>query len=271
MDYLPENSGPYLKWTGIIVLIVIVFLLIQYVVYLYGNKNINEPMLIPGPTNISSLSKPFSGNLLPMSKNGAEFAYSFWIMINDWNFNYGKPKCIFFRSTENVNDFTIAAPSVWLYPNENKLMVRVSTLQGDVEYDNVTFAGAKNGGGGSCNPKFSGKTPSTTTACDISNIPLQKWVHVTVSMWNRLLDIYMNGKLVRSCVLPGVPVTDASKLAYLHVGRGDTYNGYISRLKYYNRAVTAAEVYDTYVEGPLPPSYWLTDLMNKVQIVMNVN
>ena len=36
------------------------------------------------------------------------------------------------------------------------------------------------------------------------NVPLQKWVNLIISLYGRTLDVYIDGKLVRTCVLPGV-------------------------------------------------------------------
>lgn len=264
----------YMKWAFMIVVVIIVFFIIKFIYDAYNSKSKYEPILIPGPTDISQLPKPFSGNLLPMSSTGSEYAYSFWIFINDWNFNYGKPKCIFVRTSEDIGKFTTASPSVYLYPKENKLMVRVSTLNGEQPYDHVTYNPCKK----NMPNTYSDVNPShmcreafkTTTACDIDNIPLQSWVNVSITLWNRTLDVYLNGKLARSCVLPGIPLVDPTNLSLLHVGRGNTFNGYISKLKYFNRAITASEAYDIYVNGPLPASYWYSDIMNKIQVSLNV-
>jgi hypothetical protein len=210
-----------------------------------------------------------------MSSSGAEYAYSFWIFVNDWNFNYGNPKNVFVRTSSDINNYSSASPSVWLYPKENKLMVRVSTLTGEQPYDHVTYNPCK-----SNQPNmYTDVNPShmcrqafrTTTACDIDSIPLQKWVHVSISLWNRTLDVYVNGKLARSCVLPGIPLVDHAQLGLLHVGRGKTFNGYISKLQYFNRALNASEIYDIYVNGPLPASYWYSSILNRLQLVLNIN
>ena len=38
--------------------------------------------------------------------------------------------------------------------------------------------------------------------CFVEDFPLQKWVHVVISQYNQLLDIYVDGKLRSSCVMP---------------------------------------------------------------------
>ena len=54
-----------------------------------------------------------------------------------------------------------------------------------------------------------GASNSNTTGndftCTVENVPLQTWFAVSVTLFQRNLDIYINGKLVKSCVLPGMP------------------------------------------------------------------
>ena len=40
--------------------------------------------------------------------------------------------------------------------------------------------------------------------CDIENFPLQTWVCLNLSLRNNVLDIFMNGHLVKSCIMKGV-------------------------------------------------------------------
>lgn len=44
--------------------------------------------------------------------------------------------------------------------------------------------------------------PHGTHMCMINNFPLQRWVNLIVSLNNRTMDVYLNGKLVRTCILP---------------------------------------------------------------------
>ena len=41
--------------------------------------------------------------------------------------------------------------------------------------------------------------------CDIQNFPLQKWVCLNISLRSNVLDIFMDGSLVKSCILEGYP------------------------------------------------------------------
>jgi hypothetical protein len=41
--------------------------------------------------------------------------------------------------------------------------------------------------------------------CEVPNIPIQRWVAVAVTTDNKNLDVYLDGSLVKSCLLSGVP------------------------------------------------------------------
>jgi hypothetical protein len=82
--------------------------------------------------------------------------------------------------------------------------------------------------------------------CDIVDIPLQRWVHIGVVLWNRSLDVYLNGKLSRSCALKGIPnINDGN----LYVTQNGGYKGDMATLRYFNRALNPSEVYDIYKQG----------------------
>jgi hypothetical protein len=84
--------------------------------------------------------------------------------------------------------------------------------------------------------------------CDLLEIPLQRWSHVVITLWNRTTDVYLNGKLVRSCILKNVPKIPHSDPLYVCQDGG--YDGKFSQLRYFNRALNADEAYYLYSEGP---------------------
>ena len=85
--------------------------------------------------------------------------------------------------------------------------------------------------------------------CDLIEIPLQRWSHIVVSLWNRTTDIYLNGKLVRSCILPNVAKIPHDKP--LNVCADGGYDGKFGQLRYFNRSLGPNEVYKLYQRGPL--------------------
>lgn len=102
----------------------------------------------------------------------------------------------------------------------------------------------------SMNPDVSSnQIVDASTPCDVVQLPIQRWVHVAVVLWNRTADVYINGKLNRSCVLENVPVVNHKD--DLYVLQNDTFNGKLAQLRYFNRALNATEVYSQYSKGPL--------------------
>ena len=89
----------------------------------------------------------------------------------------------------------------------------------------------------------------TNSICDIVELPLQRWVHVGVVLWNRTTDIYLNGKLARSCILPNVPYVNWG--AGVQVCNNGGFNGKMASLRYFNRSLNATEMYKLYSKGPM--------------------
>ena len=267
---------------GVLILLVVVV----FVYRMIKSRQKKEPMLISRPKLISNVST-IDGADVPLSSTGREFTYNFWIFIRDWDSN--APKHVLHRGNDNASAFTIASPSVWLYPKENKLMVRVSThpQEATSDYDSATYfqyqrtVAPDPPGYTNVNPTLPAHTSAdkniwdSSYSCDVENIPLQRWVQVSITMWNRTLDVYVNGKLARSCILPGVPAHDPTTLSKLYVGQGTslgpTFNGYISRLKYIDHAVTAAEVLALYRKGPLPANWWWQSFKNRMKVILEID
>ena len=97
---------------------------------------------------------------------------------------------------------------------------------------------------------------------------------ITTVLWNKTLDVYINGKLVRSCILPGLPLHEKEKLKKLYIGGGpnptDNYTGHVSRIRYFNNAITAEEVLKLYKKGPAPVTWWWHTMKNKVKVTLDI-
>ena len=113
-------------------------------------------------------------------------------------------------------------------------------------------------------PKGSNIPPTTTVAncvnknhenldptlgtCIVKMIPLQKWVNVTVSVYNQVVDIYIDGLLTSSCVLKRFPAISTTDVSLTPDGG---FAGYISRVKFLNSAMTVKKAKDIYYDGPI--------------------
>jgi hypothetical protein len=85
--------------------------------------------------------------------------------------------------------------------------------------------------------------------CDIPSIDMQRWINVTVVISGRTIDVYMDGKLVRSCVTPSYYKVDGTGVKLKMTERGG-FDGYINTVSTYNRSLTPGNVYNIYQAGP---------------------
>ena len=83
--------------------------------------------------------------------------------------------------------------------------------------------------------------------CTIRNFPLQKWVNLTVSLYGRTVDVYIDGKLVRTCILPGVAKSGTGGSILVTPGNG--FSGWTSQTRYWPDATNPQEAYGIYREG----------------------
>ena len=88
--------------------------------------------------------------------------------------------------------------------------------------------------------------PSYVDECVVDNLPLQKWVNLVVSQYNQSMDIYLDGQLVTSCVLKGFPEVREDSVLLCPDGG---FEGKISRLAFFNTAVTQERAYQIYRAG----------------------
>lgn len=118
---------------------------------------------------------------------GSDYGMQFWMFIKDWDYKFSQEKQVVKRigTGNDVN------PMITLHPTDNSLNVKVMI------YPNSPDAGTAS------TPNTSSTGDSFT--CTVENVPLQSWFAVSVTVFQRNLDIYINGRLVKSCVLPGIP------------------------------------------------------------------
>ena len=94
----------------------------------------------------------------------------------------------------------------------------------------------------------------------LDDIPLQKWTYVVVTTSGRTIDIYLDGKLVKTTVLPGMPFTKTIEDAPIHVcpeskdnlgqgADGNGFAGHMTKLEYFDRTLNPREVYERYKSG----------------------
>ena len=109
----------------------------------------------------------------------------------------------------------------------------------------------------------SGSTYTGNDRCDIVNgIEYQRWVLISTVANGRTLDVYIDGKLARSCVYQaGYLGGNGTATAYVGLDNNDVLKGYFSFINYYQYALSPEEVWRTYQSGPGGPfslTNWLS-------------
>ena len=72
-------------------------------------------------------------------------------------------------------------------------------------------------------------------------------MNVIISLYGRTLDVYLDGKLVRTCVLPGVAKMNQN--ADVEVTPSGGFSGWTSTFKYLPNASNPQEAYNMYKDG----------------------
>jgi hypothetical protein len=120
---------------------------------------------------------------------GADYGMQFWMYIKDWDYKFSQEKQVIKRIGSSGG--TDESPRITLHPTDNSLNVRVAI------YPNSPSSGTAS--------NLTSSSTGDSFTCTVENVPLQSWFSVSVTVFQRNLDIYINGRLVKSCVLPGIP------------------------------------------------------------------
>ena len=238
--------------TIVITVVVIVFIL-MLLRYIFTDKYTLQTIQ-DGKTasTINPSSLATNGTDVPSSN----FAYSIWFYINDWNYRYGENKVIFGRmgapsatgagSVDGINGLD-PCPAVVLGAVENNVSISLGCYPG-IDQEPTTAGGN-----------------TVVHTCSVANVPIQKWVNLVMSVYGRTMDIYIDGKLVRTCLLPGVANINNSSNIYVTPLGG--FDGWTSKLQYYPNSLNPQEVWNIYTKGY---SNGLSGMFNSYQVQVSL-
>jgi hypothetical protein len=218
---------------SIVISIVVIVLIIMLLNYIFSDPYTLQSMQdATMASTINSTSLATNGSSKVPSSN---FAYSIWIYINNWNYRYGESKVIFGRmgspgsgSVPGINGLD-PCPAVVLGAVENNVSVSLGCYPG-IDQQPTTKGGN-----------------TIVHTSSVSNVPIQKWVNLVVSVYGRSMDIYMDGKLVKTSLLPGVASINNSSNVYVTPAGG--FEGWTSKFKYYPNSLNPQQVWNIYSEG----------------------
>lgn len=225
-------------------LIVAVLVLYVAVTYLYPGTSSTYTRFLGADVDARRLVR-LDERYTPSIYTGGDFTLSFWMYVDDWNYRAGKYKFVFALKPERGHSPLVGV----LMPQTNAMKLRAHTAKGgDAEEgpditDESTLKALMTGSG-----SF-GVSESHGSPCDIKEVPLQRWVCVTIVSSGRVLDVYMNGKLSRSCVLKNVLEVPRGPMT-LSLGEHGGFGGRYSSVQMWNQQLTPDVIYGIYQMGP---------------------
>ena len=215
-----------------IVVIVLIFMLLKYI--------ISDPYTLQNMQDGQTAST-ISASTLATNDSGvpsSNFAYSIWFYVNDWNYRYGESKVIFGRmgAKSDSNSGSVPGvsgldpcPAVVLGAVENNISVSLGCYPG-TDQEPTTEGGN-----------------TVVHTCSVANVPIQKWVNLIVSVYGRSMDLYIDGKLVRTCLLPGVASVNNNSNVYVTPAGG--FDGWTSKFQYYPNSLNPQQAWNIYTKG----------------------
>lgn len=251
---MPEGSGLVSKLIFFILALVALYYLYQFLFSPSGMVGTNVLNKIVAANPDKAIVIP--GAQLPAIYAGGEMTINGWIYINDYSINRGLNKPIF-----TLGGSTFLTLAVFLGAYKSSLGVRVHTREPaaptispiamgpkGVTSDDLTV---RNLGSMFGNLQQEGGLLSESRPCDIDSIDLQKWVQLTICLNNKTVDVFVDGKLARSCVLPTFYKVDTSGFA-LNICDFKGFGGFVSNVSVYNYALNPEQVWRLYMSGPGP-------------------
>ena len=196
---------------GVLLILVIVFMIFRS--YFSGETALknqvsfkNQQPNIPH-TQLSNSNSPY-------------VTYTIWVFVNSWDTTREK---LIFRRDNDV--------SLYLDSDEAKLVAFVgedlSSVQ-DGDYKN-----------------FSSDTTTMNKITITNNFPVQKWVCILVSVDNNIVDIYLDGKLVKSVQTSGFLIGHETSPIIFGAG----WDGYFAKFERKPKATDPKAAWDKYMEG----------------------
>jgi hypothetical protein len=197
----------------VIIILGIIIVILIFVLYVYYNSSISPLIEYIALNETGQTSIPTKDIVNPLS---TRFAYSIWIYVNTWKLpsNGEVIKSFFYRSKEVGLAFDKTKPILYCYFNND--------------------AGLKD------------NNDAKNTIIISNNFPIQTWTNVILNVDNNYLDIYINGQLINSVILPKQyqPQTNTDITLI-----GNSTDIYLANIKRWGVSINPQTAYYDYLNG----------------------
>lgn len=190
------------------------------------SNSVSSGDLIPSPHDATKDLRVLAASAPITDQTQGLYGYQWWMYVKEWNTGYGREKHVLSRA--DPTNPTVMNPNIYLHPTDNTLNIAIPIFASS---DKV----------GTTNPAPADSSTNLNNdvfICGVPNIPLQKWFSVSVTVFTRNLDVYIDGKLVKSCFIPGVPKPAIGDIA---VNQNGGFAGYMCNLGFFSKMLTPTD------------------------------
>ncbi len=211
-----------------------------------------------------------------LKKSDGHFAISSWIFIDDWNYKYGEEKIILKKEMPSTSG-DMNLPYIGLDAYKNDLIIKMNVFGGantdptsfqtllkkELEESTSFTDSPDNYDTFGCSGEqiyvqdSAGSTTNTDVSCIstsledivVENINMQKWVNIITTVNNRSIDVYINGKLVKTKTFNNVIDTAAFNHGGISITPNGGFGGFVSKIQYYPYYITPEKAWSIYKGG----------------------
>lgn len=257
-------------------IILVIFLIV--IIYIFVSMNgagLKSATLSRTPIQLtgSNTHPPILAKDMPIPMVGMEYAYSFWVYLENYSQTPGSEKMLWFRGTNG--ELTSANPIVYLDSMSNKMYVIIKTKNSNLYTDDTSDLSKIISTNYFLNSSLSYDDPTANKHIIMSYdyVPLQRWVNFGISVDNKLITLYMDGEIYSVKSVDEIKALRASEtdilgnpISYnviidntqgdINIGKNPvssvngTINGYVNKFEFFNYAITSNDMRRIYKNGP---------------------
>jgi hypothetical protein len=247
-DYLRSNNNVAKFSFFILVLLIFIFLLnLGMIIMGYFMSPSTNPYIVKGvldgknaqvisqnPRDTNSVTIIRSNN----EKTGIEFSWSLWLLLKN-NGEDNKYKNIFnkgdsfYGTGKNLkkNQAGNGDGGMSLVNNGPGLYLSSLTNQQNILHVVMDSVNIESG----------------PTIIDVDGVPFNKWFNIVIRVKNKVIDVYINGTISHRKSMTFVPKQNYNDI---NICQNGGFDGQLSNLQYFSRAISAPEINVMVVRGP---------------------
>lgn len=272
MSQFVKDNKFLLIFIGVVLLIFIIVII--YIYFAMKGTGLQAKSLTSAPIKLTQSNSPQTINtsLIPVPSLGKEYAYSFWVYLENYDQTSANQRMLWYRG--NLNDIATANPLIYMDSASNKMYLCVKTQNSTLSSTTVNYN--QDVGQVVANNYFLNKSkfnsPSGSNQyliMTIDYVPLQKWVNVVLIVDNQMISVYLDGEMYSVKSIDDFnamnPITynlivdktdgDIFIGANPQSSKNITINGYLSKLDFFTYAMSAMDVKKIYDAGPFSRSF----------------